>query len=199
MVDLARCARTLPAVLALFLAADGVGQVAPPPQSTPAAHRPVPHQAGSRPATGQLRAVAQWYHGQREDCVYGDAMTLLVLDGQREVASHRYCSTQGIGHARMITDTRGVRYVLLEHAEGHGTHATSYYLTVFEFDDFLTERARFLIDDPIVDGQSVYDFNVAAPPGGGIRLSGQWRVEGPAVRPPPRRRSVYEFDTAGPL
>jgi hypothetical protein len=104
-----------------------------------------------------------------------------------------------MGDARTVTDARGDHYILLDHAEGHGTGATTGFLTVYRLDDvYLDERARLLVWSSAGPGASSdYGFRVVTPPGGGIVIRGQWTITGQSERSlqPPRSRTVLEIDT----
>ena len=141
--------------------------------------------------------------GVPDTCGGGDAMRLVVFDGDRETATHSYCSAYSFGGARLISDARGNHFVLLEHGEGRGTRATNMYLTVFELNEILNERARLLIEEPAgIAADSIYQYRVESPPGGGIILTGAWTLNTADLSPyeagfaSHRSRQILEIDTS---
>lgn len=146
-----------------------------------------------------LRVIRQ--ETQNELCGL-EAATLIVLDRRREITRYNYCSAYGRGGASVVTDASGGNYVLLEYAEGHGTHATTDWLMVFRLTDgFLMERANFIIREPIaVIADHVYDFRAETPPGGGLILNGAWIVDDRGIDDdnidvPERSRTIVAIDT----
>jgi hypothetical protein len=111
-----------------------------------------------------------------------------------------------LGSARLVTDARGKHFVLLEHGEGRGSHATRMYLTVFEltaYEDrgYLEERVRLLIEQPLgIHSDSIYEYRVVTPEIGGMALHGNWTMDTSVMEPwereiaPLRNRTVLEID-----
>jgi hypothetical protein len=154
----------------------------------------------AKPGAGPLGAVLEPAPSVLPDCPTGDEMSLRILQRDREIYSRDFCSAYGLGEARLITDVRGRHYVLLEHLEGHGTHATSAYLTIYGFENGLDQRGRFLIDEPIgFEANATFDYEAEAASAGGIRVSGRWVIQGnrrPEDMPIFRENAVFEIDTA---
>ena len=159
-----------------------------------------PTQVQAKQEHGPLRAMVRSEEENPEDCRNHEKMRLTVLDGTREVATRTYCSAYNLGEARVVTDATGKSYVLLQYGQGHGTRATTMYLTIYEFRNFLDERARVPIQEPVgVEADIVYEYAIATPAGGGIVLDGSWQVRGqlrPGERAPVRRGTVLGIDTA---
>jgi hypothetical protein len=136
------------------------------------------------------------------DCGFsGDALVLAVSHERRLVDSVSFCSAYGISRARHLTDQRGDHFILLEHGEGHGTGATSYYLTVYRLAGVsLDERARWLSEQSAgPSGASIYSYRVETPPGGGIIITGRWTLNGQNRADDPalsRQRTVVAIDTS---
>jgi hypothetical protein len=130
-----------------------------------------------------------------------ETMRLVVLDGPRQIAYRDYCSAYNIGGTLLVTDARGGHYVLLTYGEGHGTHATSYWLRIFRLDEnYLVERSNFQITEPLGSTDHVYVYRTETPPGGGLIVRGSWVVDDPRSSPPDlvvpeRSRTVIELDT----
>jgi hypothetical protein len=164
------------------------------------AELPVANQGRARPAhvSGPLRAVVQWISEGNERCG-DDAMRLVIMAGDKEVDSRDYCSAYALGRARLITDARDRHYVLLEHGVGRGTRATSWFLTIYEFEDILDERARLLTDEPTGwQAMSTFHYDVDTPPNGGIVIRGPWTIDGEMGdwgAPPDRNRTLLALDT----
>ena len=127
-------------------------------------------------------------------------MRLSILNQNRVIYRYNYCSEYGLGRARMVTDTRGRHYVLLEHAEGRGTRATTTYLTIYRFTDDLDERVRIPLEVPVgVQANSSYTYRLETPAGGGLILRGPWHLTGdlvPGEQASPSGRTALEIDTA---
>ena len=77
-----------------------------------------------------------------------ETVRVAVVEGQREIFDHHYCSEYGIGGGRLVTDAQDRHFVLIMHASGRGTHMTSRYLTIYRFTDRLDERAQVRIQAP---------------------------------------------------
>jgi hypothetical protein len=154
----------------------------------------------AKPDPGPLRAIFERAPKVLPDCPTGDEKTLRILQGDLEIYSHDFCSAYGHGEARLITDVRGRHYVLLEHFEGHGTRATSVYLTIYGFENGLDQRGRFLIDEPIgFEANATFDYEAEPAPAGGITVSGRWVIQGNRRSddmPLQRDSAVIEIDTA---
>lgn len=187
MVEFNSRGRLLSAIFILLLAADGIGLASP---------------LNARPARGHqpLRAQLTYVPGSRPDCQDGDGMVLTLDRGRRRVMSRNFCAALASGSARVVTDSRGRDYVLVEHAEGHGTHATSSYLSVYFFDGRLHDRGCALINQPWgFYTNSVFRYRVVTPPRGGLRLTGRWILDGPPRHDDPaftRRSATFDVDTA---
>jgi hypothetical protein len=123
---------------------------------------------------------------------WGDSLTLIVKDGDREIVSMDYCSSYGIGEATVVADALARNYVLLRRARDRGTNAATHILTVYQLTDRLLECARVVVSQPVWPrSRWFYDYSVETPPSGGLRLRMTLRVEGEALEPeytPPRRR-----------
>ena len=176
-----------PPMLAFLLAACGTGEASL-------------MQAPSHHAGGQLRVVTESSERKVRDCGNHDEMSLAVFDGSRRIFTHDYCSAYGLGTSRLVTDTRGKHYILLEHYQGRGTRASSGYLTIYGFAGDLDERARFLIRQPVdIDADLALEYGVHTPPGGGIIVSGPWTLFGElhiVAEAPDRSRTLVALDTA---
>lgn len=155
-------------------------------------------QANARNERAQLRVLTQWLRDGTDECG-DDAMKLVVLEGERVMDVRDYCSAYALGGARAVTDARDRHYILLEHFEGRGTRATSGFLTIYEFDRFLDERARLLMSEPVGrEALSVFHYRLETPPNGGIIIKGPWTVDGEMRgwgNPPSRSRTLLEIDT----
>ncbi len=65
-----------------------------------------------------------------EPCQFaGDAQRVEVREGEVKLAELTFCSAYGRSNAKVVTDRAGVSYLLLRLGEGHGTNATSEYLS----------------------------------------------------------------------
>jgi hypothetical protein len=111
---------------------------------------------------------------------WGDARVLQILRNGAVLLSQNYCSSYGKGRARLVTDQRGRRFVLLEYFEGHGTHASTGYLRVYELHgNHLKDRGRLVKSEAIgIEADLVFDISVKTPPKGGITISARPRVDG---------------------
>lgn len=108
-----------------------------------------------------------------------DSMTLVLTEGGKEIARRYFCSSYGKSTADVVTDARGISYVLLRYGEGRGTNATQEYLEVFGIGKDLIEYVR----TPVSAGAGAlsrwyYDHRIETPKGGGIRLILTRRVDG---------------------
>jgi hypothetical protein len=151
---------------------------------------------------GGLRATVAFGDREVPGCLSGDEMTLTIREADRILFTHDYCSAYGFGVAQMVTDSRGKHFVLLKHGEGHGNRVTNMYLTVYEFDRSLDERARLLIEEPAgIGADSTYNYRVDTPRGGGIVISGSWILDSDMLSArearfaPERSRQILEIDT----
>ena len=183
---------------------------ASPPQEAPGNVANKPGVAGTIRATadevrrGPLTVAVSEEAADPLDCGFtGDARVLNVRYGARPVDSVSFCSAYGVSRVRHVIDTLGDHYFLLVHGEGHGTNATSEYLTVYRLGGtVLDERARWLIREGAgPTALSSYAYSVTTPPGGGIVVSGRWSLEGEPVTDDPwrsRRRMVVAVDTRQP-
>jgi hypothetical protein len=181
-----RWVRLVTAILALFLIGGEPTEAGP---TNIGVGEPSEGQAGDQPA--QLRVVTEWLDRATPECGITDAMKLTIFDGTRSLYTQEYCSAYAHDHAQLITDERNRHYLLLERGEGHGTHATAYDLTVYEFDSTLRERARLRVREPVgLYADAVYTYTARAAEGGGITISGRWSIDGelrPGERAPARR------------
>ena len=179
-----------------LLASCGTGEA----RSIQTERKAAPVETPAKPENGGLRVTTRSGPSDRPDCAFGDAMTLIVLNQNREILRRDYCSAYGLGGARLVTDARGKHFVLLEYSDGHGTHATTGYLQIYEVEEqSLQERTQLMIREGIgTIADSVYDYRVGTPTSGGIIISGSWLVDGPLSehsRVPSRSRTVIELDT----
>lgn len=129
-----------------------------------------------------------------------DESMMLTVGSGPHAFRQLYCSAYQHGDVRTIRDERGRDYVLLRHAEGHGTRATRHFLTVYRFEaDGLWERARLLLSEPIGrEADWGRDEVVETPRGGGLRLLLRGGVEGtlePGVDAPSPDRLLLAIDT----
>ena len=152
---------------------------------------------------GRWTAITEPDLRNRANCDYPDeARTLTLREGRGRLVQERYCSAYGGGHTRVIVDARGDPYLLRTEGEGRGTRATTTYLTVYKYsEEELDERGRFIIDQPVdFHADSVFDYQAYTPSGGGLVISGPWRIDGELSDPryaPARRRTTLEIDLAG--
>lgn len=166
------------------------------PSSTSAA--PAPALQGS----DELRVLVR-HDGDEADPCLTDRITLVILEGSRELTSLSMCSAYGHGEARLVRDARSRSYVLLHYSEGRGTHATSSFLGVYEFvNGQLFERTRLLEGEPFgLASHHFYEYDVSTPLAGGIRIEGRSRPSIAAVDRdlvavlPNDRRTVVAIDT----
>ncbi len=124
--------------------------------------------------TGRLKAVESTFCGNFSD----DDMTLIISEGTKTL-EHPFCSSYGKATANVVTDAHGVSYILLDFGEGRGTNAVTEYLDVFPIGKDMVEYAQM----PLSEGAGPvsrwnYDYDVIAPPAGGIVLTFNLRVVG---------------------
>jgi hypothetical protein len=60
-----------------------------------------------------------------------DAMSLMITDDGKELASEDFCSSFGKAKASMVVDRRSRNYALLEYTEGRAPNSVVTYLMVF--------------------------------------------------------------------
>jgi hypothetical protein len=109
----------------------------------------------------------------------GDAMTLSVADGDREVFREIFCSAYGQGSVKTIRDAKGQVYVLLELAKGHGTNASTTYLEVYRLENSLIERRSIIISEPAgAETRWIYTYTVGTPAKGGLVLRMTLHLDG---------------------
>ena len=180
-------------------AADGEPRNAARDERAPANRGSGPHLAA-----GELHATTAYIlygDGGLERCPV-DTMRLTIRNPQEIVYEELYCSAYQGGGARLVADSRRRHFILLEHAEGRGTRATTHYLTVFRLDQntyrsdlsTLSERARLGIVEPI--GFEAFfrrDYRVETPAGGGLRVVGRSRIDGD-LRPDENAPAAESFD-----
>lgn len=194
-------ARFWPAVLVLLLAADGAGLARPAGAGAQRSREASSRQASAGPERTPLRVTL----GRASDdhCGSLETQRLIVAQGNREIATHDYCSAYNRGGVSMVTDVRGAHYILLTYGEGHGTHAVSDWLTIFRLNgEDLQERANLLIREPIgIVADHMFNYRTRTPPGGGLIVSGAWIIDDPypndhEYEAPERSRTAIALDTA---
>jgi hypothetical protein len=129
----------------------------------------------------------------------GDSMTLTIREGRRVVAERDICPAYNQAKARVVSDAKGVNYLLLETSEGHGTHVMQTYLEVYRLPELWTYAARTPIYGPSgILREWRYSYVVTKPRGGGLRLVLRRRMAGavrPGDAPAPEPRRVITIET----
>ena len=172
------------------------------PAAKTAAEAAAEQPAGAAPANpGRLRAVDTHVEGGGGlDACPNDTERLAILEGERELFQHLYCSEHGWGGGRLVTDALGRHYVLLEYGEGRGNRNTSMNLSVYRFLESLDERANLVVRTPVgLEADVILDYRVETPASGGLVLRGTRRLDGELAPgdPPiaPEATTVLEIDT----
>ncbi|SRR5579883_482718 len=109
----------------------------------------------------------------------GDGEVLTITDGNRVLLTKNYCSAYGKSEAQIISDALARNDVLVTHSEGHGTNASTDYLTVYRLTDRLIKRTRITISEGVgISARWFYDYKVETPEHGGLKLVLTLRVDG---------------------
>jgi hypothetical protein len=132
-----------------------------------------------------------------EFCTYSvdDGKRAVIRDGSRKITEYDFYSTFGDAKARLVTDRTGKTYLLLEYAEGRGTNATNYYLSVFLVQPELHEYMRTLIGAPAsYNDLWEYKYEVSTPSRGGLRLKFHRTIDINKDNPPEKLDMPFEKD-----
>jgi len=108
----------------------------------------------------------------------GDSLTLSIVDEGKKLVHRNYCSAYGKGAAEVFTDRNGRIYVILEHAEGHGTNATTEYVTIYRL---IAANLDEIIRVPVSWGtgptsRATYSYRAEDVESGGLKLT-MWRTD----------------------
>lgn len=110
---------------------------------------------------------------------WGDSLTLSVTDDDKKTLDKDYCSSYGRGSATIVQDVNQTNYVFLTWSEGHGTNATTDYLTIYKLTNSLIERTRITISEGAgPTSRWNYKYTIEKPSDGGLRLIMTLRVDG---------------------
>lgn len=124
---------------------------------------------------------------QQALCAFdADFVTLYLRDTKNvQRVRHNFCSAYQRAKAKLIRDGRGRNYVFLEHGEGRGTNATTYFLSVFRVVD---DQLRLVTKTEIgwaIDSQAGFSYAYVVHPtrSGGLELIFQGEPSGKLVHP----------------
>ena len=124
----------------------------------------------------------------------GDSMLLTVRKADGSILKYAFCSAYGESKAEVVSDKIGNNYVLLTFLSGHGTHASSKYLTIYKISGRLLRRQTILLSKPSdLTGDWVYKYEVGLRDAGGLRLKMRLHHEGsdaPEVPAPAKYKVV---------
>jgi hypothetical protein len=108
-----------------------------------------------------------------------DNLRLIVLNGDKKITEHYFCSSYGNAKAKIEKDAKGISYVFLRHGEGRGTNARSEFLTIYAVSKNLIEYMRLPLSGPAGPFYHWhYEYDVMKPEGGGFSLKMKLKVEG---------------------
>src|ERR1017187_10461006 len=126
--------------------------------------------AGARPAV-QLQGTTDAF--TPIGCLFPeDHVILSISDNGKHLASKTYCTTFGKSTAKLVTDTRGVTYLLLEYGVGRGTNATEYFLDVDRLEGDLKQVFKKLISTATGPSSRYrYEYKAQTPKTGGLTLT----------------------------
>ncbi len=120
-----------------------------------------------------------------------DALTLTVSEYGKEMGRSWFCSSYGRAKTRVVTDKRGVSYVLLEYAEGRGTNAVTYYLGIDRAEADLMEILRVPLSWATGPTATFsYSYVTEPLPSGGIRIQLKGQSDSGAECCVPRKRNL---------
>jgi hypothetical protein len=71
-----------------------------------------------------------------------DALSLIISENGKKVASDEFCSAYGEATATVVEDRAHTTYILVEYGEGRGSNATTKYLKLYRMDKSLSEIVR---------------------------------------------------------
>ncbi len=109
-----------------------------------------------------------------------DTLMLNIKINKTEITKE-ICSSYGNADAKIITDARGIKFLILKTAKGRGTHVTSEYLTVYRIEKDLKECTHFPVYEPVGRLSGYYnDYKIIKPRKGGLIFSLTPRIEGVA-------------------
>jgi hypothetical protein len=101
-----------------------------------------------------------------------DAMSLVITDDGKQLASEDFCSSFGKAKASMVVDQRGRNYVLLEYTEGRAPNATATYLMVFRLATDLVPVVRIPLSWGTGPTQRfTYAYDTASDQAGGLQIT----------------------------
>ncbi len=140
----------------------------------------IPHASAAPKVVVKVRSLQVDSPETRECGFVGDAMRVEITDGGDLILGYNFCSAYGRAAARLATDSQRRTYLLLEHSEGHGTHATTKYLTVSRLEDHeISELVRLPINWAVGPSANfTYDYSVHADQSGGIQITLHGTVSG---------------------
>jgi hypothetical protein len=148
-------------------------------------------------ATPVIRLQGNTDISKRNECEFADdKVVLTIMDNGKRLATKTYCTSFGDSKAKLVTDTRGTIYLLLEYRTGRTSEGTDDYLEV----DWLDKQLKqvFQMQTVGITGPNAaywYTHAVQTPKAGGLILTFTLHASpNPECCVPTQKKRVVKID-----